>query len=177
MSRFDYCLQFVLGVEGGYVNDPNDHGGATKAGITQAVYDDWRVGKSLCRLPITGISAFEINAIYRDRYWLPICGDKLPHGIDLVTFDAAVNHGVRQASKFLQRALGVDDDGFIGPKTVGAAIVDDAAHLTTKVIADILDQRTDFYDNLVLRDNSQKKFLNGWHNRITKLRKELFNGA
>lgn len=176
MSRFNDCLKFVLSMEGGYCDNPSDRGGATNCGITQGVYDEYRTSSSQFRMPVVGISADEISAIYRSRYWKPVCGDNLPRGLDLVVFDSAVNHGVRQASKFLQRALGVDDDGIIGNKTIAAVHSDDAAGMTAHVIGDILDQRTDFYDNLVQRDNKQKVFLKGWLNRITHLRKELNNG-
>jgi len=50
-----------------------------------------------------------------------IKGDGLPTGVDLMVFDAAVNQGPKWAAKFLQRALGVKDDGIIGPQTLAAA--------------------------------------------------------
>lgn len=173
MARFDECLNFVLGVEGGYSNHSADRGGATNLGVTQEVYDDYRSGKGLCRIPVSGISAIEVNDIYRTRYWKPIMGDQLPPGVDLVVFDAAVNHGVRQASKFLQRALGVDDDGIVGKATIKAAHEDDAAGNTPKVISNIIDQRRDFYAMLVAKNASQKVFLAGWNNRLDHLSHEV----
>lgn len=177
MSRFDDCLKFVLKQEGGYSDTPLDRGGPTSAGITQQVYDDYRVRSGKNRVPVVGISADEVSDIYRTRYWKPVCGDNLSRGVDLVVFDAAVNNGVKQASKFLQRAVGVDDDGFIGQQTINAVHSDDASGLTPHVIGDILDQRKDFYEAIVHRDPTQSKFLKGWLNRIEAVRKEVSNGA
>ena len=173
MSRFDECLKFVLSQEGGYVNHPADPGGATNKGVTQAVYDLYRINRGLGRMPVYGISGEEITDIYRKQYWKPIRGDSLPNGLDLVVFDAAVNHGVKQSSLFLQRALGVDDDGVIGPQTIGAVLSDSAAGMTQKVIADVLDQRRDFYEMLVKKNAKNRVFLNGWMNRVDHLEEEV----
>ncbi len=35
-------LEFLLAEEGGWSNHPDDKGGATFNGVTQATYDDWR---------------------------------------------------------------------------------------------------------------------------------------
>lgn len=173
MSRFDQCLAFVLKQEGGYVNDPSDSGGATNCGITQAVYDDYRARSGRNRQPVVGITAPEVADIYRARYWKAVAGDSLAVGLDLVVFDAAVNHGVKQASKFLQRALGVDDDGFIGQQTISAAVKDNVSGMTPKVIGDIIDQRRDFYEELVKSKPQNKKFIKGWLNRLESLKKEI----
>jgi lysozyme family protein len=173
MSRFDECLRFVLKAEGGFVDHPSDPGGATNKGVTQEVYDNYRERTNQNRNSVRFISDEEVANIYRDSYWKQIKGDSLPRGIDLVTFDAAVNHGVRQAIKFLQRALGVDDDGLIGPMTIGAAINDEKSNMTLRVIDDILNQREDFYDRLVDRRPQSKAFLKGWKNRLKHVRKEV----
>ena len=178
MSRFDQCLAFVLKQEGGYTNGTSgdskfDSGGATNCGITQAVYDDYRARAGRNRQPVVGITATEVADIYRSRYWKAVAGDSLPMGLDLVVFDAAVNLGVSQSSKFLQRAVGVDDDGFIGQQTINAVVKDNVSGLTPKVIGDCLDQRRDFYEKLVVRKPTNKVFIKGWLNRIEAVKKEI----
>ena len=173
MSRFDQCLKFVLEREGGYVNDPSDRGGATNHGITQSVYDDYRVRAGRNRQPVIGIDAAEIADIYRLRYWKAVHADKFPRPVDLAVFDAAVNHGTRQAILFLQRAVGADDDGVIGPQTIAAVQADDKAGLSVLVASAIVVMRREFYQKLVARDATQRKFLKGWNNRLDHLSTEI----
>ena len=168
-SRFDLCLDLVLGTEGGYVNHKADRGGATNRGVTQAVYDDWRASRGFPRQPVSGISEDEVRAIYLSRYWLLGKCDQMPAPLDYVHFDGCVNHGQKQAAKFLQRALGVADDGVIGPKTLAAVRQDDAAGNIDTVCQDILKQRWGFYNDLASKDPSQKAFLKGWHARVAEV--------
>lgn len=173
MTRFEECLSKVLKHEGGYSNHAADKGGATVAGITQATYDQWRASRGFGRQPILGISPDEVKAIYKARYWLLGKCDQMPPPLDYVHFDGCVNHGIGQAAKFLQRALGVEADGVIGPKTLAAVRQDDAAGRIDEVCANILDQREDFYHKLVEKDPSQKAFIKGWMNRIVGVREKV----
>jgi lysozyme family protein len=175
MNRFEACLNFVLSpnVEGGYGDDPDDHGGATNCGVTQETYDDYRADCGLPPRPVRDITALEIRDIYFNRYWLPVGGDILPPGLDLVVFDTAVNMGVGRATKYLQRALGVEADGVIGRITLNALKADEKAGLIPEVIDDIIFYRRDKYQRIVEKDSTQKKFLKGWINRLTLLQKEL----
>ena len=170
MTRFQECLKLVLGSEGGYSNDKDDRGGATNCGITQAVYDNWRITHGLGRSPIAGISGDEIELIYGDLYWKPSRCQFLPAPLDYVQFDGAVNHGVGQAAKFLQRALQVTADGSIGPATLQAVKEEQEAGQIGVIIDSILDQRGRFYDELAERHPEQAKFLKGWRNRLASVK-------
>lgn len=121
MGEFDRALAKVLVHEGGYVNHPKDPGGATNQGITQRVYDDYRKTMGIKSQPVSMLTNAERDSIYRARYWALIKGDSLPVGVAYVVFDGAVNSGVSQSVKWLQRALGVPADGVIGPQTINAA--------------------------------------------------------
>lgn len=61
------------------------------------------------------------KAIYRKKYWDAIRADELPDALRFHVFDAAVNSGVTQAVKWLQRLAHVGEDGVIGPLTIAAA--------------------------------------------------------
>lgn len=150
-DNFDKCLQTVLRYEGGKVDDPRDPGGRTAYGITQRTYDAWR-GKS--GKDVWTITQDEVAAIYKQNYWDKISGDDLPDGVDIATFDFAVNSGVSRAAKYLQSTVGVTQDGVIGPKTVLAC--------KTYVANQLTDKRLGFLKGLP----TWGTFGRGWSNRI-----------
>lgn len=170
MNRFDYCLRFVLDREGGYSDHKSDRGGATNFGITQKTYDASRQEAGVLTRPVFSITANEVTAIYRLRYWnVAKCG-LLAEPLDLYVFDSAVQHGPARAVKLLQRALGVADDGQLGPKTIGALHEEIAAGQLPELCRNFLAIRQDFYDDIVDADPTQQKFAEGWSNRLDHLR-------
>jgi len=119
-ERFDRCLGEVLRLEGGYADDPRDPGGQTKFGITRATLSR-ALGRPALAQEVAALTPEAAGGIYRHGYWRPMrCGD-LPAGLDLAVFDMAVNMGPPTGARLLQRALGVEADGAIGPATLAAA--------------------------------------------------------
>ena len=82
----------------------------------------------------------------------------IPIGFQL--FDAAVNHGIGNAIRFLQRAVGVADDGIVGPQTVAAI----NSMQTTDVLARFNAERLDFYTRL----STWPSFGRGWARRVAE---------
>jgi lysozyme family protein len=119
-DNFAACMAEIFAHEGGFVDHPRDPGGATNMGITIGTLRDWR-GGPVTKEDVRSLTKQEAQTIYRAKYWNPVRGDDLSHGVDLVTFDPAVNSGVRRGIQWLQRALGVTPDGSIGPLTLVAA--------------------------------------------------------
>lgn len=139
-DNFPERLRWVLVHEGGFVNHPKDPGGATNKGVTQRVYDGFRDRAGQPRRSVREIESDEIEAIYRRQYWDAVRGDDLGPGLDYCVFDFAVNSGPSRAAKFLQRALGVAQDGVIGAVTLGAlAKVSDRAALCESICRDRLE--------------------------------------
>ena len=170
MTRFDDCLKFVLAVEGGFSNHPNDRGGCTNFGIIQTEYDSWRMKNGCKVISVREISPDEVKSIYRENYWNLIRADDIAAPMDLVLFDSAVQHGPRRVARWLQRVVGAAQDGSIGDKTI--ATLDD--FINTQgirfAIDDFLAIREDFYHDIVLHDPSQVAFEKGWANRLQRLR-------
>lgn len=173
-DRFKECLKFVLKWEGGLSNHPSDRGGLTNFGITQGVYDSYRMKKGLMTRSVALITKDEVEEIYYKHYWIPSKADKMPKPLDLAVFDTAVNMGVKTAAKLLQRALNsvnktkVQVDGVIGNRTLNAILkVNDIGKLV-KAFLDLREQR---YRQIVERNPSQKVFLRGWLNRLNDLRR------
>lgn len=163
-ENFERALRLVLQHEGKFSNDPLDPGGVTLEGIIQRVYNAYRDSKGLDRRPLKP-SMFgrqdwiqERDDIYRRNYWNKVRADELPSGIDYAVFDGAVNSGPSQAIKWLQRAIGVDADGKIGPVTMAAVSKADPAAIITK----LSDNRIEMLKSL----STWKRFGNGWSARV-----------
>ena len=101
---FDKALKFVLKWEGGYVNNPNDKGGATNKGITQTTYNAWLRAKGQNIKDVRHINDAEVREIYYNNYWLKAGCDKMSEKFAILAFDTAVNMGVGRVSEFLKAA-------------------------------------------------------------------------
>ena len=160
-GNFLKSLAVVVILEGGYVDHPEDPGGRTNMGITQAVYEKY-LGRTVTEDEMKNIKIGDVRIIYRENYWDRVKGDDLPSGIDFCVFDWAVNSGVSRASKALQRIVGVKDDGVIGPITVKETFKRDS----DKVILSYTEVRENFYKKLSTFDTFGK----GWLSRNDKTR-------
>lgn len=146
---FDTAFTKLIGHEGGYVNDPRDPGGETKFGISKRAYPD---------VNIASLTLDDARAIYRRDYWDRARCDQLPPQVAFQVFDTAVNSGIGQAIRFLQRAVGVADDGQVGPLTMASVRRMDPE----AVAARFNGQRLDFMTRLSTWDTFGK----GWARRI-----------
>lgn len=119
----------IVAREGGYVNDPDDPGGATKHGVT--VHTMRRLGLDLDRdgdvdaSDVQRLSEAQAVAIFLEHYYTRPGIAELPEVLQASVFDMYVNAG-GQAVKILQRLLRqmgwvVAVDGIIGAETRTAA--------------------------------------------------------
>lgn len=116
---FQIALNFVLDYEGGYVDHPDDPGGATNFGVTLKTLQEFR-GHNVSKEDVKNLSSNEVEQIYYKKYWLDTNCEHYPAWLSLMVFDCAVNQGPHKAKIFLQRALRVPADGLIGPVTLKA---------------------------------------------------------
>jgi lysozyme family protein len=154
--NFDTAIEHVLKSEGFYSDHAADPGGKTMYGITEAVAREVGYKGDMRELPLD-----LAKRIYKDRYWDRVQADRLPAGIRLTALDAAVNSGPGQAIKWLQRALGVKDDGVIGPQTLAAANAANPDALRMRMLG----QRLKFMAGLT----NWPAFSRGWAIRIASL--------
>lgn len=164
-GRFDYAVAFILEREGGYVDDPSDRGGATNYGITQATYDRYRARNQFAPQPVRDMPQSEARLIYLAEYWFAVSADKHPEPLDLVMFDAAVQHGVGAAIRMLQQVVGVPVDGICGPLTLNAA--------QTYLSSAVLRHRREYYAEIIAGDATQRRFERGWDNRLLALTRAI----
>lgn len=150
----------LIGHEGGYANHPSDPGGETMWGVTRRVaLQEGYVGQ------MRSLPRETAKAIYLRRYWQPIKADMLPTHLRYTVFDAAVNSGVTQAVRWLQRAVGVGEDGLLGPMTLAAA----NSPASVKVAVRFNAERLDFMTSLP----TWGSFGRGWARRVAANLKEL----
>ena len=154
---FEKAIEIVLEHEGGFVDHPNDAGGATNWGISSR----WNPGVDVANL--TREDAIEI---YWTTRWDDRGYDRLPERIGVKIFDLAVNMGERNAGLILQRALRavgirVAIDGLIGLETIGAA----ARACEVALLAAVRSEAAGEYRIRLVRDESQAPFAEGWLER------------
>jgi len=172
---------WIRRVEGGWSDHPDDPGGPTYAGVTipavvgvdfdkdgELDFDldnDGDVDRGDFELLRKGGHEELIDLFYRERYWHAVRATDLPWPWNLAVFDGAVNHGVGASVVLLQRALGVPQDGRIGPKTLGAL------HGAGRHRLDLLfAERSTLYRRICERRGWT--FWNGWMIRLFLLRDE-----
>ncbi len=129
MRNLRQLAEEIVAREGGFVDDPDDPGGATNFGVT--IHTLRRLG-----LDLTGdgqIGVDDVRALTREQaidifiehYWRKPRIDELPEVLHASVFDMYVNAGAN-AVRVLQRLLvemgyDIDVDGIIGPQTIRAA--------------------------------------------------------
>lgn len=165
-DNWDTVFGIVLGHEGGFQADPKDRGNWTGGKVGAGVNKGTKYGISAMSYPsldIARLTEQQAKAIYRRDFWDRIRGDDLPGGLDLVTFDAAVNSGRNRAVKWLQAALrGPRIDGLMGPATLAAC---EASDVWATVEA-ACDHRLDYLEDLPMAPRYGK----GWKRRVEEIR-------
>ena len=169
MTTIREIIEDIIRVEGGYVDHPNDPGGATKYGITEKVARD--AGYKGHMKDLSYDLAFEIY--YRNYVIKPgfdnVAEISGPVAAEVV--DTGVNMGPAVAGKFLQRALnavsgaGLVVDGDVGERTINA--LDDFLRLRgsagTKVLLKILNSlQCVRYIELTESNAKNRSFIYGW---------------
>jgi len=135
--NFDRAFNILMQFEGGYVNDPSDPGGETKYGISKKAYPDE---------DIKNLTMDRAKELYKRDYWDAAGCDSLPEGIDICTFDTAVNCGL----------------------SVGKKIANE-----TDSVQEYILKRMLYYSALVERKDSLRKYFRGWIGRCLTLWQKL----
>lgn len=161
---FVEAMKFVDLWEGGNVDDPDDPGGRTSGGVTQAVYDAYRRRKGLKPQDVFKISKAERLEIYWNQYWVPSRAAYIQHRyLAIVVMDTAVNFGVARSGQFMFEAAGVPGWGEALSALVHREV--SANRLADRIVA----LRMQYRGRRVLDTPTQVKFLNGWLNRDNAL--------
>lgn len=154
MSSFDLAIDTVLLNEGGYVDDPNDKGGATNFGLSQRTYPN---------LDIKNLTKEQAIGIYKKDFWK--YDGVLDQLVATKIFDASVNLG-HVAIVLLQKIVlkATPPDGIFGEVTEDAVNRAEAGALLTQYRLALAQH----YQSIVTRNPQDAKFLTGWLRRANQ---------
>lgn len=171
MANSGKLVPFILQWEGGFVNDPDDLGGATNKGITIDTFTEYKKRKGQKAPTVTdlkNISDAEWRDVFKSLYWDRWKADEIKsQAVANILVDwvwASGSHGIKRP----QRLLGVNADGIVGKQTIAALNAMDAATLFKM----IKDDRAKFIDEICKARPKNEKYRKGWMNRINAIRYE-----
>ena len=165
MQSVEQIADAIIAREGGYVNDPDDPGGATKHGVTIGTLRrlglDLDGNGRLDREDVRRLTPDIARRIFIDEYFRRPRINELPAILHATVFDMQVNAG-SHAIRILQRLVGAFGypakvDGATGPKTIAAA--QSAAVMAPDHLADAYGiERRNYYYRLADRRPASRKF-------------------
>lgn len=161
-------MDIMMKLEGGKSDLKSDRGGRTNLGVTQREFDKFREKQGLPRKDVFNITKQEAQQVYKIGYWDVIKGNELPLNVAHAMFSYALTDGPQDSVRFVQRLLGVEVTGFMGPKTK-QAIWNASKNGDKKLTERILNKQIARYEN-----DEQEQFQKGWVNRVKKLRQNIF---
>jgi len=194
-SKFFYYIDHLVGVEGGNNDKivKLDKGGATNHGATlnnfmhhlrrysthpfylqnrwllfhnydsqgnvffdvsKFKYDNFR-----------SLTPTDVFFFYFKGYWEPCRADELPLGLDYYVFDFTVHSGQGNSIKCLQRVVGANPDGAIGPKTIQATLHYVETHGVKRAIKQLDKERRTFLS----QTKAGRLWPRGMDNRLKKV--------
>lgn len=164
-------MAYLLADEGNrFTNDPDDSGGATKWGVTLAMWAQF-TGHPVAPADIEALTLFQIKPFYEIEFWQPLGCDRLTDaGISIAVFDAGVLFGVSAVSYIAQQACNLSGgklnvDGVIGSASV-ACLNQMSRLLFLASFHMLLMQRI---ENIIDKNPKDEKFREGWVNRADRL--------
>lgn len=150
--------------EGGFVNDPDDKGGATNRGITLATFRSvYGQHKTVEDLKLLTDAQWE--HIFRTKFWDRWKADQI-QDISVAFFLVSWVWGSGVwGIKNPQKVLGVGVDGIVGPKTIAAVNARNGRDLFDALKA----EKRAYLNRICVSTPSNKKFLKGWLRRLDSI--------
>lgn len=166
MQTVSEIAKEIVAREGGYVNDPDDPGGATNFGVT--IHTMRRLGLDLTRdgrvdaRDVRKLTRAQAEDIFIKHYFERPLIAELPVPLQATVFDMYVNAG-GNAVKILQRLLrqmgyrNVDVDGALGPQSL-AAVRDAMRQAPQEFVNAYGIARRNYYFRLADRRTASRKY-------------------
>lgn len=161
-------VPFILKWEGGFVDDPDDLGGATNRGVTIGTYATYCKKKGYPAPTVErlkNLSEKDWAEILKTMYWDRWKADEIKcQSVANILVDWVWASGVN-GIKIPQKVLGVTADGIVGAKTLAAL----NARNPKELFEEIRDARVQFIEDICRKRPANNKFKKGWLNRINSL--------
>ena len=169
MADYRKLKPFILRWEGGYINDQADLGKQTNKGVTLSTYRSV-FGKNKTVSDLKKITDEQWEFIFKKFYWDKWKADDIKdQNVANILVDwlwCSGSYGI----KIPQRVLCVSVDGIVGSKTIAAI----NARYGRELFDTIKQERKDFIDRICQTRPQNRKFKNGWMNRINSLAYETY---
>lgn len=161
-------VPFILKWEGGFVDDPDDLGGATNRGVTIGTYATYCKKKGYPAPTVErlkNLSEKDWAEILKTMYWDRWKADDIKsQSVANILVDWVWASGVN-GIKIPQQVLGVTVDGIVGTKTLAAL----NARNPKELFEEIKEARVQFIEDICRKRPANNKFKKGWLNRINNL--------
>lgn len=165
MSDFTKAVNYTLGIECGFVDNPLDSGGATNWGITCLELSTFR-GHMASTEEVKNLTRDEAISIYEKFYWNFLrLGEVKSDMIATAIFDIAVNRGTSAAARYAQTVAKIHVDSIMGDGSLRAINLLDE----DTFIMDFIHVVKRGYVNICRNNATQLEFLDGWLERVLKL--------
>jgi lysozyme family protein len=161
MTQFDTAFERSLNSEGVFQDDHEDRGNWTSGKIGVGELKGTKFGISAMTYPhldIKNLTAEQAKEIYYEDWWLKFGMEQFHPAMQYQMFDAAINHGMYNATRIVQRAVKEKSDGIIGPRTLGSVRNTDLNDLLMQFLAERLIFMTD--------SRTWGRYGRGWARRI-----------
>ena len=171
MAKLEKLLPFIEKWEGGYVNDPQDLGGATNMGVTIGTWKTVGYDKDgdgdIDEDDLKQITKDEMSkCVLRPHYWDRCQADKIEsQAIANIIVDWVWASGVT-AIKQVQTLLGVEVDGIVGEETLNA--INNAQQRDLFIL--IKEARVEYVERICVKRPANIRFRKGWLRRIADLK-------
>lgn len=157
-------VAWIKSWEGGFVNDPDDLGGATNKGITlatfRAVYGKGKTVEDLKRL-----TDAQWEHIFRTKFWDRWKADSIRDVSVAYLLVQWVWGSGAYGIRVPQRVLGLDVDGIVGPKTIAAVNARNGRQLFDLLKA----EKKAYFERICVSRPANRKFLKGWLRRLDSM--------
>ena len=122
MAKIEIYAPFLESIEGGYVNDPKDPGGATNKGITLKIWKQVGYDKNgdgvINKYDVMEINSTDFRNVLKKEFWDKCHADDInDQSVANILVDWFYNSGYT-AIHHLQNLLDLKRDGVIGPVTL-----------------------------------------------------------